>query len=698
MHVNRFVLATMWTTMAVMLAAEEAPPAAKIDMIRSPVKTARCWPNATLVANARGEWQFVAGTMNYKGTTDFVIKRQKLEGTGREYLTFRDADLRPPAEWVLVNLASGQSRTMDMPAFHGHTSARAENGRVFFPGDYNQMYYYDPLEDTLKIMGEFLQFVPFKNDRGLYKFLAGPDGYLYGSTQSYSGKTSVLQLNPDTLTWKVFSDIGSNERGQGLTYGYYLAVDPPWAYVAVGQGNWELWAVNVETGEKKKLGERYGDGSRVTVSGPDEVAVRADLSGGDKPRETLWCVKGEVYPLQPKGADGTYKLPFPLLKDRPCKHLEWTVTKPLPPPPAPPELNTQQPVAIDETGKGTVQWRPQAGTGEWKTVTFTITRAETEAICSLQPLPDGSLLGAVRQYNGFFHYYPQDKRYVYHGKLGPSEPKMAGFDGKVYYFGYPSVGLYAYDPAQDWKVPATSDPTKWAPTDNPRFIAYFNQYTDAHHSKFIVPGPNGRLYLLGHRERWSTGAGLGYYEPATDKRFGLKLDMKDLEPAGLVLLPKLGRVVVSGKVIVPPLPAGTPADAPPATVTAQLRVYDLDLKAVEQLTVKDGIASTGSIYDLGQENTFAGVLKGDKETSDQLYLFDLARKAATVWVKLDGKLQSPLFRKPADGSCWLICSGVLCRLNPETLAVTPVQKLQEPLELPVWIGDTLYGTDRSASW
>ncbi|MCC7517877.1 MAG: hypothetical protein IT578_01695 [Verrucomicrobiae bacterium] len=641
-------------------------PSLLAENLGAPVKTARA-NVSTLVENSRGEWRWIGQFMNYAGTTDFKYVRKKVEGTGRVYVAFEDPELRPDAEWIIADLAGNKVKTLGLPGFHGRLGIRAENGRVFYPVDFMQMWYYDPVEDALKILGELSEWKPFFNDRCLYQFRLGKDGCLYGTTQGYSGKTAVVRINPDTLEWKVFTDIGAN-RPASLTYGYTLALDLPWVYVAVGQGDWELVALNVDTGEKRLLAERKGDGSRIEVAEKDFVTAGLTEKGGGK---RVWCVEGKLSETQPPDSARLANNAYP--------HIPWKLTKPIPEG-TPPELDPQGLGEMDPSGLSHVRWRPAGAQEDFKTVSFHVKSAAAQKIVSMAELPDGDVFGSVVQYNGFFRYHTKVSKFEYFGKAGPSSPLITVAEGKAWYIGYPNVGLYVYDPDQPWKAPQKANAGN--PGDNPRLVGYFGQgVTEAHHSKGILLGPNGRLYLLGHRERWSTGTGLGYYELATGKKFGLGSDMKDVDPQGFALLPKAGRVVVSGRV------HSETKGAPVGT--AQLRVYDLDLKEVERLTVKEGLPATGFLTAIGRDPALLGRIDG--EAKDALYLYDLEKKAVVKWADVDGVLQENAFQRPSDGTWWIIKDSSLCRLNVETLELTPVGKLPKALHPVLWVGNDLYG-------
>lgn len=642
------------------------PPVLKVESLGVPVKTARS-NVSTLVENSRGEWRWIGQFMNYAGTTDFKYVRKKVEGTGRVYVAFEDPELRPDAEWIIADLAGGKTRTVGLPGFHGRLGIRAENGRVFYPVDFMQMWYYDPVEDALKILGELSEWKPFTNDRCLYQFRLGADGCLYGTTQGYSGKTAVVQLNPDTLEWKVFTDIGAN-RPEGLTYGYTMALDLPWVYVAVGQGDWELMALNVDTGEKRLLAERKGDGSRVEVAEKDFVTAGLIEKGGS---QKVWCVDGKLVETLPPDSARLANKTYP--------HIPWKMTKPMPAG-APPELDPQGLGEMEPSGLSRVRWRPAGSKEDFKAVSFHVKSAAAQTIVSMAELPDGSVFGSVAQYNGFFRYHPKTSKMEYFGKAGPSSPQITVMGGKAWYLGYPNVNLSVYDPDQPWKAPQKANAGN--PGDNPRLIGHFGQtVTEAHHAKAILPGPNGRLYLLGRRERWSTGTGLGYYEPSAEKKFGLGTDMRDLDPQGFALLPKVGRIVVSGRV-------RTETKGAPVG-TAQLRVYDLDLKEVERLTVKEGLPATGPVTAIGRDPVFLGRIDG--EAKDALYLYNLEKKAVLKWVDVDGALGGNAFERPSDGTWWIFRGSELCRINLDTLELTQVGKLPKALSPALWVGNDLYG-------
>lgn len=669
----------------------KALPVAKVEVVGVPVRTARLceWG---LAPKAGGGHVMVMQFMNYRGTTEFTFERKKLPDTGREYVVFSNPELRPDAEWVVLDLQTGEATVQDLPGFHSTQHALAANGRLFFGVDFFHIHYYDPADGKIHILGQLEEWKPFTNNRIVYKFSPGPDGMIYGTTQSYDGKTTLVQINPDTLDYRLFKGLGSDERGKGLTYGYYMAVRPPWAYVAVGQGNWELVALNLDTGESKVLDKAYGDGTRITISDvPGAVPVAGVLQNyaeGEKPPAEGGSRRDGHVMFTPKSKTSTYRLidgqkvPAPhgdktQPPTAPVKQIEWTRTSLMPAGDLP-EIDVRS-VTVAPTGQVTLRWRPAGASGDadWRNVSFNIRRSEPATVVMLSALPDGSVFGAAAAYQGFFRYH-QDGRLDFFGKHGPSGPKAAMIDGKLYFQGYPNVQIWGYDPDRPWTSKGDS---KVGLDTNPRLFGYFGQgVTEAHHSRFIVAAPGGRLYFAGHRERWSTGTGLGYFEPATGKRLGLGTAMKELEPEGLAVLPTAQRVVVSGRSI-----------GKAAGTDASLRLFDMELNEVAAVPLRPGLDRTGRLYNVGHPTHALGVVQTD--TVRMLYLLDVESQKVISSRDLPAPVQQAVVHRPADDTYWMIQEGTLCRLDVKSLELHPVATLDNPIGGNlVWQGHTLFGS------
>lgn len=648
------------------------------EAVATPIKTSRVCLSA-LGPNPRGGWNWIGQCMNYKFTTGREKVTLPLDN-GRHYLTYKDTAGRPDAEWVVLDLATGTSKVIPLPGFHAsqinERGCMAGNGRVFFGVDYGHIYYYEPAEETIKILGRVHDSIDVL--RGFYKLQIGPDGMVYGASQSGNGLASVIRLNPDTLEWKLITGVGLPGR-RTLTYGYYIAAEPPWLYVGVGQGKWELCAVNFETGEKRVLAQRDGSDSRVTVSQGADFCT-ASLHG--EPARLNVALRDGRIVAEAKIGEKFSTTPEP----KTYPPLEWKAVKPAAATAPLPEFDPERAVAISGAGRGTVYWRP-TGSTEWQEAGFSVKNTEPALIESLTLLPDGSILGSVQSYNGWFRYVPAAQRCDYLGKGGPSGAKTVVAGGKVYFAGYPNTTLYVFDPAKPWSNPNVGrfpDPAL-----NPAHIGSQGQGRSEAHHAMVMDAAGDRVYTLGLRERWSTGSGLSCYNTVSNGFIALGQANKDLGPYHLMTMPALARVLVSG-----------------ARKDAKLLVYDLDLKEMDQIELKPGLDNTG--YMLAVSDTrFLGWIGDRAATNTTLYLYDLPAKKMLATATLEG-LSVWVTKRTADQTFWLLQDQALARLDLETLELKWAGTLDRGLRYPVmsgssshlgrplWIGKELYGASNGS--
>ncbi len=654
-------------------------PVLKMEKLAAPVATARCF-SFGLAPNAAGNWRFVGEFMNYNNTNGPGKEKETIQlPSGQHYLAYTNKEARPEAEWVIADLQSGKTKLVKLPGFHSVISCLAGNGRIFFGVDYAHVYYYDPVEDTVKPMARVVEDII--QLRQFYKFMMGADGMLYGSAQATNGLTTLIRINPDTLEYKLYDQVGIPGRREGLTYGYYLAIDPPWIYVAVGQGNWELFAVNAETGEKKCLIDVQSEPSRISVQ-QDADYCTASLSGAGR-NERYWLIDGTAIPI----VEGKKPDAVPMSR-KTYKMVEWKNTKPMNIG-NPPEVDTAVATAVDSQGKGVIPWRPAAPvttvdpknpppdrpwTGK---VSYAIENAAPVKIESLITLSDGSLYGNTEQYNGHFRYDPSTKKLDYYGKFGPSQTRTVMVDGKIYIDGYPNTVLYVYDPAKPWTA-NTQSGGKF-PEDNPKWLGTMGQgCAEAHHCRALLSGGNGRIYMMGQRERWSTGTGLGYYDIKTNKFFGLGNVNKEIDPVGLVVLPKCGRLVLSGK----PAQGGD----------SRLIIYDLDLKEIGRIEVFPGLSDGGALFNSEFDTQFFGCVQNQETKKFTLYRYDLLSNKIMNQTEVPGMVET-VFQRSSDHFWWAVADGTLFSLESATLKLNPIGKLDNGINFPVWIGRNLYGAN-----
>lgn len=655
---------------------------AKVESLGTPVKSARFWTTG-LAPNPRGGFNFIVQLYNYDN---------KSGGAGN-------------TDWVILDLESG--RTVKRYTFPGYANSnfrienqlQAANGRIFFPVMGNSFCYYDPGTETMGMVGPLMP-TSTTGPVFFYQNTFGPDGMLYSSTQANDGFAYLAVLNPDTLQYKVFDKIGGKVRKEMLTYGYWVDVDPPWAYVCVGQADWSLVAVNTETAESKILAEvnapyRISFNSREQV----RVAVTSECTDGTiqdgtvkdnvlyvpsqkLKTEYFWAVADKLIPSAMNY--DVASLPFTPRSKKVFPPLQNTQTKALPAG-TPPELDLGG-LGVVVNNNFSVKWRPAgaaAGTA-WHEVSFPLTNVAPIKIESLTALADGTLLGNAQQYNGFFRYRPAEKKMEYYGKFGPSNPVLAEAGGKIYFSGYPGGSLFVYDQTKPWISSFPADISILSkPEANPRLLGQFTVKTGTHYAYFLV-AQDGRLYMSGRRERQGQGGGVGYYDIANARFEGTYANLNFLLPRGFAVLPAMKKVVYSGELVDDP---SHPNDKP---AEAQLVVYDMEIKEQKRLTVKPGLASTGTLCAMPSGKQVIGYVT--TKTENGIYLFDMETEKLGKWAALTDPLDWLLI-DPANGRWWGEMKGTLVLVNPATLEVTPKAALSRTLANPAFQGGVLYGTD-----
>jgi outer membrane protein assembly factor BamB len=592
-----------------------------------PMRVARAWTTA-LAPNPRGGWNFITQTYEHESNA--------------------------PTEFVVLDLASGKQTVSEGPRgvyansnYQVAEQLRAANGRIFFPQLYDQMAYYDPSDETVKQLGAL---PGGAGDKLVFRVVFGPDGKLYGGTQS-AGLPTVFRLDPDTLRYQLLGKVGRDRNS--YSYAYYLAVDPPWLYAAVGQAPWELAALHMTTGEHRILATRGEDGFMELEPRRDGITVKL-ISGLRTPRqvtEVMWCVDGKLLPYDPRGAIS--------FKPRVVMPRANPITRP-------PELDVSE-LDPGGDGSGRVRWRADA-TAAWREVTFRVKYTSPVDIDSLVALPDGSLLGSAKQYHGFFRYDPRDRSTRRYRSLGISGGPRAVLDGVIYFAGYPNGVLYAYDPSKPWT--ATKDPR---PDANPRFLGNFAA-AGAHYAYFLEPAANHRLYYVGRRERTGIGAGIGYYDVAGKRFAGHHQNLTTLEPRGLVVLADPVTLVYSG--------------TSNAATSAQLIVFDAELRELERQTVIPGMRDTGQLFPTASPRVIIGV----SATDHVIYRHDVATGDVVGQQPLRGSVVATAQRS-SDRSIWIVLDATLWRYDPATLAARRVRDLPGPVSgagLLIWQGDRLF--------
>ncbi len=620
------------------------------EWLATPVRASRAWSTA-LAPNARGGWNFITQVFEFRSGS--------------------------PSEFVVLDLETGKSTTFEGPTeiytnnnYQIANEVRAKNGRIFFPELETNVAYYDPTDESVKQLGRMVD--PVGANKSIYKLVFDHAGKLYGATLS-TARPTVFELDPDTLAHRVIGEVGDDRLT--YSYGYFLAIDSPWAYCAVGERPWELAALNLLTGRSQVLATR-SDEPFMHLEHRKE-GVRAKLVTGLKKRDErddyVWCVDGKAIPTTETYDPG--KLPF---KSRDIQPYANPLVDP-------PEIDSSN-LNPDADGIGHVAWRPHGSTGAWIDRTFKVKYTGPVELESLVALPDGSLFGNAAQYHGFFRYDPAHKATQFFGPHGPSRGPRIVVDGKVYIAGYPNGLLYEYDPTRPWTSSIRAE-AKGATGLNPRKLGLFAD-AGAHYAHSLVASSNGRLYYSGRRERDGVGSGVGSYDLATNAFAGHHKDLSFYDPEGLIALDALKRVVFSGSLHDDP---GLPGKTPPE---AQLVVFDQDLREINRLEVKPGLSATGTLYPSNDGNTILGVIKDVDGKRGAVYRFDVAAGKLLDWRDLDA-VAGTSTQRPEDKSVWIVVGKRLVRVDPTTLEVTTVGTLFDvaaEITRLVWQQGELYST------
>ena len=601
-------------------------------VIGQPIRGARAWATA-LVPNRRGGWNYITQTY--------------------------EAQSASPTEFVVLDLATGKQTRSEGPSgvytnsnYQSVEQVRATNGRVFLPELDNHLAYYDPVDEAVHLLDHPI--VPPGDDKMIFRLAFGPDGMLYGGTQS-NGLPTIFWLDPDTLQSTVLGKVGKDRHS--YSYAYYLAADPPWVYVAVGEAPWELAALNVNTREMRILATRP-EGSFMQLETRATGIVARLFTAVRTPQarvETVWCVDGAIVPFDPTAQT---RIPFAprnvTPRDNPIRNA--------------PEIDRTS-LDADSDGVGRVRWR--TGPAQpWRETHYQIRYTTPVEIESLLALPDGTLLGNAKQYQGFFRYDPNRRSIARYGTLSLSGGPRVVVGGLVYLSGYPNGGLFVYDPMQPW-----------AAATNPRRLGAFTQ-ADAQYGYFLAPSSNGRLYFAGRRERVGAGGGVGFYD-LSSKTFGGGHDgLSFLSPQGLVVLDGIKRVVYSGRV------GDDPARPNQRPREAQLVIYDADLREVDRQTVKPGLSNTGLVFGTASASVILGVIAPEHA----VYRYDVATRKLLAWKHVDGELGAAT-QRASDRSLWLMLGHTLTRIDPDTLETQSfgdIAETQDGAGILEWLGDHLY--------
>jgi len=450
---------------------------------------------------------------------------------------------------------------------------------------------YDPAKNDF-------EFLPDKAPVGgeVMPMTVGTDGMIYGGG-SRESKACSYQLDP--ATGRITKDYGTMgpSHAPNACWGYSIAADDDYVYMASGKIPWYIVALSKKTGKDEVLHTMDDPRGHVTVS-QQRYGCTATSQGHGK-IERFWLYQGKAIPM----TDPKEKPPWP----QPEKVEPWVK---LPPRPelglagAVPKADGK--VRIWYCNPGAQAVAPKAALPDakpqdlgWKCIDFEVPTFPSSVLEILR-LDDGRILGAGESYTGNFIYDPATNTAVHTGPLGLSQYCMVLHEGKVYMSGYPSSALYCFDPTRSSTLHTAASPTaKPLPVEhkdsNPRLLTYLAHAGSGCHKMWTAAvGGDGKVYFGGRWYRNGEGGGLGWWDPKAEKGGGISQPFANYQ-INYICSAAQGRYIVISTNCVRDQATNTPAPE-----TARLFVLDtMRMEIVRHIEPVPKAAFTGAIADAG---------------------------------------------------------------------------------------------------
>lgn len=510
----------------------------------------------------------------------------------------------------------------------------------------------------------------------------GPDGMIYGAG-SKDGQAVIYKLDIDTDKVTPFGKVGPSHAPNGC-WGYSVAADDEYVYVASGKIPWYLVAYKISTGKSTVLYTNKTDKGHLGVGNDKQYNLCTAYSNEGDKRIQFWLYHGVLKSRKPEDK----KPPFDVTLRK---------SKALPPRPK---------IAIDSPdakGDGTFWYLP-AGSPDvtdqeklanadpeslgWKKVDFKI-QTFPYPVVSLTPMNDGRILGSGGSYIGNFLYDPQTGQAKHMGRIGLSQGCGIAHEGKFYLSGYPSSPLYEYDPDKPWTAHKLVKPwekpiTDQDPSANP-CLKFYMRHTGSgcHRMLGAASGKNGYVYFGGNWYRDGNGGGFAWYNPETKDGGGLYKPLANYQVKYLSMAGDGRYVVLSTSAVRGAL------DNSEEPASARLFVFDTTTKTLSHSFVPvENAKLTGPILE-GPGNTVIGMTYnpqdrlGDEKDKDGIndksaiiYKVDVIT-GKMIWKKL---LPYPVgfrtnenakgkdgfaFIKGPDGWIWTYTGGKMVYFDPE---------------------------------
>ena len=613
-----------------------------------------------------------------------------------------------PNTIMILDTASGEVKKFPTErGFNFHLSPKvvAPNGKLYVSilgsKSRQEICVYDPATNEMK-----LNAIDMPDDilGETHPMRLTTDGKLVCAGGHPTKAAAAVLIDPETGKATSYSPAGPS-HAPNACWGYSVAGDERYIYIASGKVPWYLVAVDRQTGKSEALlTTEKVDGALSVSQGRFGCTARAsNVLGEEKGRRIeYWLYQGKAIPKkdpketppwpEPKDAAPLVKLPpqpeVSLAAATPDINGDAAIWYRMPEDkPATAAKKPAVEAGIDVTAPGGEgEDREEAmdkeleGAG-WKSFTFTVP-LYPEGIYRLVELPDGRLFGTAGSYEGNFVFDPKTGKHEHLGKCHLSHYATTIAGGKVYMSGYPTSPLYVYDPAKPWTAGMRTGPTSRladnSPKANPRMVVRLEK-SGCHKMYAAATAANGKVYFGGRWYRNGDAGGLGWYNPADGTSGGFWDIFSNYQVNFMTAADEGKTIVISAHRIDDPL-LGKPKPEQGALFFLNPETDEIVGKLEPVMKAK----GPGPIAPAGPGRLIGWTENPADEKSSILYGVDVAARTV-AWTKPipfafpfkigSNQTEAWDFRTGPDGKVWTFLGGSLATIDPANGNVTMLGKV-----------------------
>ena len=579
-------------------------------------------------------------------------------------------------------------------------------GKAYIASGYGpvSLFVYDPAANEFRFGGYPLG---KDGDRAVFGseglITANDDGTLlagFGPLVNRRKQAAFYTIDPVTLKGDFIGAVGPENPNAAWEY-RRIVVDGDWIYASLGHSPWRLYAVNTKTRQGQVIAETeqfMGDRNTIRFipnrNYPGIYVSITGLKGGprDKTR-AFWLRDGQMTPGELVGAN---VIPTPPWADaklaKPKQNFAGAMDEADPPP------NGMEVFRglVDLEGRvrcwyrftdRTVAEAAKVRPGEWQKVELPAVKLYPSTIRRMAPLPDGSIFALTEGYGRAVTFNPGTGQ---RKTLGPtmSVYSLLPFQEKLYLCGYPGSMVWVYDPAKPWTVGGSPDEPPAiltgsreivaTPGSNPAKVAVLKDFTDVHMPMAAASGGDGRVYFGGKVVRIGNGGGLGWWDTRDNKAGGLHEPFDNYAVFWMCAADR-GRYIVCSSKAAPA--RDNPNYTPPR---GRLFVYDTSKHAITRQVDDPRLfmpglvteAMPGMVMGYTAATKEGGLLYGFDPAAGKILWTKAVPRAPVTGISAIRKAKYAFTIGP-DGHIWATMDGVLARINPHTVEVLPVGRLEE---------------------